>query len=203
MGAVKNLCKRGIVLNQGSVAFDGGAEEAIGYYLESNIFQSFRKVIINDRDHRDGPQSKDLELKEAEILNPDIDHLSTDEPLQFKVIIKKNNPAIKKFTLGTHIVAADGLCEVTTISPLFDCPSNDLFSASITINNHTLAQGKYKVYFNIGIKDASSGTTDYDVTKNVLFCQVTYKKSSTKEAYSGWMNCWGNHYIETVDYEIN
>ena len=203
MGAVKNLCKRGIVLNQGQVAFDGGVEEAIGYYLETNILQSSHKVIINDRDHRDGPQSKDLEIKEAEILNPDIDHLSTDEPLQFKIVIKKNNPAIKRFTLGTHIATADGLCEVTTISPLFECPTNDLFSANITINNHTLAQGKYKVYFNVGVKDATSGTTDYDVTKNVLFCQVTYKSSSTKEAYSGWMNCWGNHYIETVDYEIN
>ena len=32
MGAVKNLCKRGIVLDQGQVAFDGDVEEAVNYY---------------------------------------------------------------------------------------------------------------------------------------------------------------------------
>ncbi len=36
MGAVKNLCKRGIILDQGMVAFDGKAEKAIGLYLNKN-----------------------------------------------------------------------------------------------------------------------------------------------------------------------
>ena len=35
MGAVKNLCKRGIVLNQGQVAYDGSAENAINFYTGS------------------------------------------------------------------------------------------------------------------------------------------------------------------------
>jgi lipopolysaccharide transport system ATP-binding protein len=39
MGAVKNLCKRGVVLSQGQVAFDGTVDEAVGYYTsKSNFF---------------------------------------------------------------------------------------------------------------------------------------------------------------------
>ena len=203
MGAVKNLCKRGIVLDQGQVAFDGGVEEAVGYYTNTNLHNSVKKVIINDRDHRDCILPKDLEFIEAEMLNPDIEHLATDEPIQLRVKIKQNNPAIHKFTIGTHIVTIEGNCVATTISPLFECPAKDVFLMDLAIKNHNLAQGNYKVYFNIGIKDAASGTTDYDIIKNVLFCHISYKNFSSQEAYSGWMNCWGKHYVESINYEIH
>ena len=203
MGAVKNLCKRGIVLNQGQVAFDGKVDEAINFYTNSNIHRSIQKVFINDKDHRGGTFPKDLEFIEAEILNSDIEHLSTNEPILLSVKLKKNNISIQRFTIGTHIVSIDGTCVATTISPIFACPNQDTFFVTIKISNHNLAQGIYSLYFNIGIKDISSGTTDYDVTKNVLYCQVAYKNIATKEAYSGWMNCWGKHFVETVDYEIH
>jgi len=35
MAAIENLCSRGIVLNRGSLCFDGGAKQAIQYYLNS------------------------------------------------------------------------------------------------------------------------------------------------------------------------
>ena len=203
MGAVKNLCKRGIVLNQGQVAFDGGVEEAINYYTDSNVKNCERKVIINDRDHREGILPKDLEFVEAEMLNPDLEHLATDEPLQFRVKIKKNNPSIKNFTIGTHAVNMSGTCELTTASPIFNTPDKDLFSIELSVKNHTLARGNYKIYFNIGIKDVAHGTTDYDIVKNVLFCQIFYKNKNTQEAYSGWQNGWGNHYVESVEYKLD
>ena len=37
MNAVKNLCQRGIVLNNGTMAFDGEVNSAIDYYLHQNI----------------------------------------------------------------------------------------------------------------------------------------------------------------------
>ena len=40
MGAVKNLCKRGIVLNQGQVAFDGGVEDAVRRYINTGAAES-------------------------------------------------------------------------------------------------------------------------------------------------------------------
>ncbi|WP_295057994.1 polysaccharide ABC transporter ATP-binding protein [uncultured Fibrobacter sp.] len=203
MGAVKNLCKRGIVLNQGQVAFDGGVEEAINYYTDSNVKICERKVIINDRDHREGILPKDLEFIEAEMLNSDIEHLATDEPLQFRVKIKKNNPSIKIFTIGTHAVNMSGHCELTTASPIFEAPNKAFFNIELSIKNHTLAKGNYKIYFNIGIKDVSRGTTDYDVIKNVLFCQIFYKNKKSQEAYSGWQNGWGSHFVESVEYKLD
>lgn len=202
MGAVRNLCKTGIVLNQGQVAFSGSAEEAIGFYTDSNVHNCARKVLINDRDHRDSILPKDLEFIEAEMLNDDIEHLATDESLEFRVKLKRNNPAVKKFTIGMHAVSMSGSCEFTTASPIFDCPNQEFFDINISVRNHSLAKGSYKIYFNTGIKDVAHGTTDYDIIKNVLFCQIFYKSKATKDAYSGWQNGWGNHYIDSISYEI-
>ena len=112
---------------------------------------------------------KDLEFVEAEMLNPDIEHMATDETILLRAKIKRNNPSIQRFTIGTHFATIEGSCISTTISPLFSCPQKDSFLVDLTIRNHNLAQGNYKIYFNIGLKDAVSGTTDYDVVKNVLF----------------------------------
>lgn len=36
MAAVKNLCTRGVVLQNGMMVYDGGTEEAVNYYLQNN-----------------------------------------------------------------------------------------------------------------------------------------------------------------------
>ena len=36
MAAVKNLCTRGVVLQNGTLAYDGGTEDAVNYYLQNN-----------------------------------------------------------------------------------------------------------------------------------------------------------------------
>ena len=61
MGAVKKLCKRGIVLNQGQVAFDGGTEEAINRYTEKNL-------PTNNKQIKDNIRSKIGELSISKII---------------------------------------------------------------------------------------------------------------------------------------
>ncbi len=46
MAAVKNLCQRGIVLENGTLAFDGPTNEALDYYIGSNSFD--KNKIIKD-----------------------------------------------------------------------------------------------------------------------------------------------------------
>jgi lipopolysaccharide transport system ATP-binding protein len=202
MSAVKNLCKRGIVLDQGQVVFDNDVEEAVGYYTNLNVQHCEKKVIINDRDHRDCILPKDLEFIEAEMLNEDIEHLATDEPLEFRVKLKRNNPSTKHFTIGSHIVSSEGNCEVTTISPIFSVPPKTFFEVYLKIKEHSLAKGMYTLYFNTGIKATSSGTTDYDIVKNVLFCQITRKKFASQESYTEWQKSWGSHYVTSLEYKV-
>ena len=203
MGAVKNLCKRGIVLNQGQVAFDGGVEEAVGFYTSTNILNSSHKIIINDRDHRDGFQSKDLEITEAEILNADKEHLATNEPIQIRLRIQRNNPSIDIFTLGMHISNQEDLCVGTIVSNIMKCPQGDIFNVSCCINNHTLTKGTYHIRFNIGLKNISLGNRDYDVLKNVLSFSIEYIDKEKQNAYSVWYSNWGNHFLNECSFNIS
>ena len=204
MGAVRNLCKRGIVLNQGIVAFDGSVEEAIDFYANDNTLNIQKDVIINDAKHRhETPNlSKDLEIVKISFLNKDLFHLSTDEPIICKLQIKKNNPAIKKFTLGVHIANNLNQRVGTIISPLLECPQKVFFETSMKITNHNLAKGYYSVDFNVGIKDINSGITDYDIIRNVASFAVIYKNKNQKNIYSNWLSSWGSLLIESVEYKI-
>lgn len=45
MAAVRNLCNRGIVLNNGCVCFDGQTDDAIECYLNNNIHSLYGKIV--------------------------------------------------------------------------------------------------------------------------------------------------------------
>jgi lipopolysaccharide transport system ATP-binding protein len=202
MGAVKNLCKRGIVLDQGQVAFDGGVEEAVGYYTNTNLHNSVKKVIINDRDHRDCILPKDLEFIEAEMLNPDIEHLATDEPIQLRVKIKRNNPSVCTFNFGLHITNSSDICVGTVVSKPISCPNFNLFYLLCTIDNHNLVKGNYQIRFNLGIKDVSLGVRDFDVLRNTLAFSIEYLNSQDKASYSLWLSNWGSHLLSNCSFKI-
>ena len=74
MGAVKNLCKRGIVLNQGQVAFDGGVEEAVDYYTEKNLPTSNELIINNIKSKTEGLSISKIIFNGTEATHSTITH---------------------------------------------------------------------------------------------------------------------------------
>lgn len=67
MGAVKNLCKRGIVLDQGQVAFDGDVEDAICHYQDAGMSSSTYKNLSSLP--RSGKTSQSITFSEIEFLD--------------------------------------------------------------------------------------------------------------------------------------
>ncbi len=51
MAAVKNLCTRGVVLQNGQLVYDGGTDEAVNYYL-NNSFQIEKGLITDHIDEK-------------------------------------------------------------------------------------------------------------------------------------------------------
>ena len=47
MAAVKSLCKKGIVLNNGSIAFNGTTDDAIDFYIQGANCQEYYKKILD------------------------------------------------------------------------------------------------------------------------------------------------------------
>ena len=67
MAAVKSLCTKGIVLENGSISFTGTSDEAINFYLENSYKKS--EIKVGDRKDRKGNQK--LSVKNIYVKNVD------------------------------------------------------------------------------------------------------------------------------------
>lgn len=201
MESVRRLCKHGVVLKNGMVEKIGTADECVDFYMQTSIDRFEKHVTLTEK-HRPALFPKDLEIVEATIRNEDIEKMSTDEPIVVELRIKKNNPTIKKFTIGSHIINSGDSPVAATISPMMDCSNRgDFFDVRMVIANHNLVAGSYKMSFNVGIKDVTLGIRDYDVVTNVLFFRVLYRHGALQEPYVVWLRHWGNHCIDSVEYQ--
>ena len=200
MASIRKLCKHGILLKDGMVEFTGDVHDVVDRYVQVYNMGNISSMDITDA-NRDGWVSKDLEIIKAEMLN-DVNQVATDEPLKVKLTIARNNKKTKRFTIGMHIMNDSEICDVTTVSEVFDVPEKDVFEVEMTIKNHNLAKGHYVARFNVGLKILAEGLRDYDVVKNVLAFDVVYQNESKKEPYALWLNGWGDHFINDVQYEI-
>ena len=113
MAAVKSLCTRGIVLENGKVSFVGGVDECINKYLESNkLNNSWKNEII---------QTKGISLLSVftEIIG-----LQPSLKLNVALEIKVNDPIDKKAFIALYIGSND-------LTPLMEAiPKYDFLDCS-------------------------------------------------------------------------
>ena len=200
MGSVRNLCHHGVLLEHGMVKMIGGVNEVVDYYLENNYSEMVAHAVIG-KQHRDGEVSKDIEFLEAEMLN-DVNAVATDEPLRIRLKLRRNNLDMKKCTIGMHILSTSEQTVGTSVSQLMDVPEKNEFEVEMLVKNHNLVRGRYRLHFNVGIKDLSMGLRDYDVVKNVLVFNVENQDLLTQQPYALWQPGWGNHNLQNVEYKI-
>ena len=181
MGAVKNLCKRGIVLNQGQVVFDGGVEEAIELYKSNTKKNIIQHCLLSNKDHISG-FSREIEIVEATLLN-DSHNIGYYEPLDIELKIKKNSNSHKHCQYTIFIFDdSDSKIETFYTAPLPIPTESDYFSVKLSLKNHNLYGGSYNIRATVGIRDYSLAVTSYDATNNILSFIVKYSdKEKTTE----------------------
>lgn len=95
MAAIKSLCTRGVVLNNGMVAYDGDTQSAVDLYLDRNVgieagnikdAIKFKKDYITiDSIKIDGSESNFVSIRpQQEYIDVEING-STDEPLKIEI----------------------------------------------------------------------------------------------------------------------
>ena len=125
MGAVKNLCTRGVVLNQGQVAFDGGVEEAVNYYTKKNNIPIKGKIVDNISWMKSFLKIHSIKINGTEDTESVIESKQkyldieingeTSEPIECGIVLKfKNESDLALATFaehgpkGNHIVLKEG-----------------------------------------------------------------------------------------------
>ncbi|WP_329805045.1 ABC transporter ATP-binding protein [Flavobacterium facile] len=159
MAAVKSLCTRGIVLENGKLKFDGKVDEALDVY--SDISKSLEyKVVFDAETVRSG--NKNIEFQSIEILNQNnknTQEYSIGDDLIIKIKIK-NNSGEKRSEMGIQVFTTEEM-------PIFHMMprdsnfeihhENEIEEFEINLNDIRLFPGLY--YITI----TSSSTTGHQV----------------------------------------
>ena len=185
MGAVKNLCKRGIVLNQGQVAFDGKVDEAIFQYQNKDSILFQKECILTPEMHLFKDSfSQELEITKVSLLNP-TNIIASNEPIQIKLSIKINSRQHKECQYTTYIIdESDNKVLAYYTKPIIIPTEKQSYDITLTLKDHDLFKGFYKLRFLVGLRDFSTAVTNFDATTNTLNFTVKYIHKELKDEYS-------------------
>jgi len=198
--AIRNLCHRSILLENGKVAYFGSTEEAINKYLLSPRLSLLENVGTQNRRKRTN----------GAILFSQVISLKTDgsenktwtfnykESIRFEIKCKVKNKKEKSDGLTFFVTLNDiesGI-PVTSIRHLIikeDLLSNQDINFTLTLPPQSLRSGQYRIYFAIANKDESVW---YDVVdENVNLPPLSIQSENNDEYY--------NYGFFAVPYEIS
>jgi len=150
MAAVKSLCTRGLVLENGRVVFDGGIDDSINVYLKDSINNAQKKWSIEQ-----APSANFIRLLEVKVLNIDncisLNHYINDAvKIEFIYeILEENQLFTHGFNLfnshNHHILSSHDKDSDTLKVPL----KKGLYSKTITIPGNFLSENGYRCSFAI------------------------------------------------------
>ena len=149
LGAVAQLCSRGIVLKQGRTVFDGEVSAAISSYVDE------MRDSANTATFADEPD-KDMQILSMSVVSPDGEVISSQPHTEpFSIVIKYR---MSNWTEGAH-VCLDVFTEngtrllwatdVNTVDDLSVERQSGIYTARITVPEMILTPGFY--YFSTGI----------------------------------------------------
>jgi len=90
MAAVKSLCTRGIVLENGGIVFDGETDEAVNYYLNSN-FDKSEAILLYRQDRKGLGKFKIEKIKKINKLGQESEVFLSGDKIVFEIKIKNYN----------------------------------------------------------------------------------------------------------------
>lgn len=200
MGSIRNLCKNGVVLENGQISMQGNIETVVEHYID-NQTQNFDvgEVIINST-HRKIDTPKQLEIIGIKRLNTYL--IASDETIEMDIAIRNNNN-IKKARIIGMLNYADDTRVGLFISKDFNTPESKRdFTIHVKLSNHNLTKGKYYLDFNIGTGDFTTAVTDFDLVYKTITFEVEYMTKRGKEHIIKWNSNWGRNCYQNVDLKI-
>lgn len=147
LSSIKQLCKKGILLNKGQISFTGNSQQTIDYYLSNN-----EKIIINKyvKKHLEG---KEIELVRAELID-DRGNLREDYDISEDVFFRLTILCTKLIPNTYGYIAIKNrqeelFIETDTFDYLPNCFDNIQIGENtfqIRLKSNVLAYGEYIFY---------------------------------------------------------
>ena len=188
MGAVRNLCKSGIVLDKGRVAFSGGVNEAVDYYTSTFAVSQKTKIELN---RNTNTSAKDAFFKSISFAKNKTQYASNEDiDLNFCVEANRDIPNCR---INFTIVNLEGI-SIGSLSNenTFSLKKHDEQNVQLSIKDHHLSAGVYEISFSLGIGNYKTCQTDFDYCIKQLSFEVTKPDLQSDDGFGQWNRSWGN-----------
>ncbi len=192
MGAVKNLCSKAVLLENGRISYNGATKEAISFYLnrKMEILNFFSKEETVDKLRLSG-YTLDVYFSTIEIENDKVDYYTNDKIVilcSIKCIRKTDNIRINGTIFNNEEQSIGGWFG----RDFFDMKPEEERRIKIELKGHNLVVGNYVISLSIGKGDFTDGMIDFDVIQHVIKFNIVGFDSKKIIGYSVWNSKWGN-----------
>ncbi|MBO7489164.1 MAG: ABC transporter ATP-binding protein [Bacteroidales bacterium] len=198
MGSVRALCPKGILLDNGSISFEGEISNVINLYIDSTTsINLVKKKIIQENNRIISRYLHEVEFVSFE-FNKDKPIYASDEDIELLITIRANESK-KNCRINCTLMNSTGV-------PIGSCTSFDTFDIKMgtekkikyIIYNPNLVEGTYNTSFSIGYGNATNNEYNFDVVTNaVSFSIDKLFKNSNEHKYNKWDLSWGQIFIKT------
>ena len=188
MAAVRSLCERGILLDNGMVYYDGTVSDTIGEYLRGAVVQSEFEGIDGVQDY--------LYIRRASLESSDgqVCYTSSKIIINLEVVVVVNIPSL---VIGYNIVSSYQY-------PLARADYNNtdgrktldpgIYQFRFEIPPYTLAEGDYQIAFDVAVRNVKCYSTElsklsFSVSQgdksfgNIFADSVSLKRSIIQEKW--------------------
>ena len=188
MASIQNLCKTGILMDNGSIKMVGNVNDVVSKYIESNLGEVGDVSYLKEF-KRIGPTTKEIEFLELQRITPY--SLDSTEDIIFRAKVKRNATTIKNFKITVLIdnIASGGTRVGMAYSPEIVWPEgNETAEFEIRIPEHHLARGKYIMDVWVGQGDITSSYKYFDSVYDTLTLNI---ETVLGTPISEWHSYWG------------
>ena len=188
MASIQNLCKTGILLENGRIKTSGQVNDVINAYISSNLAEVGDISHLTEF-HRMGATTKEVEI--LELTRNNSYKVDSAENIVFSVKFKRNSPSIKKIQITTLIdnIASGGTRVGMAYSPEIQWPEGkDIAEFEVRVPEHHLARGKYILDVWVGQGDITSSYKYFDSVYDTLTFEVD---TILGTPISEWHSYWG------------
>lgn len=188
MASIQNLCKTGILLENGQIKSTGIVSDVINAYISSNLAE-VGDISHLTKFHRIGTTTKEIEI--LELTRENSYKVDSVEDIVLTVKVKRISPSIKNLQFTTLIdnIASGGTRVGMAYSPEVQWPEGkEVAEFEIRIPEHHLAKGKYILDVWVGQGDVTSSYKYFDSVYDTLTFEVD---SILGTPISEWHSYWG------------
>lgn len=190
MNSVRQLCKHGIVLNQGTVQFSGAIDDAVDFYLGNKMdSKSYVNPYPEDPDPLKYVIIQSIKCKDGR------SSFCTTDPIGFDLELRANR-TVQGCRINLTITTMDDIPVGTVISAdTFDILAGEKKKVRINLHDHNLSLGEYKASFSVGTGRFNEIIRDFQVVMDAVSFRIERYSHTEGEGYAQWQRQWGSIYL--------